>query len=140
MMILLRARLGQPLQKRYMSRKTIDSPAALDKLIDTHSGSEPLFLYFVADNVRDTEESWCPDCRAAKAPINHFIENRPKIQFFDCLVGQRDAWKARDHPYRLHPKFKITGVPTLMKWQDGKSVLTLGEADCANPKALENIS
>lgn len=35
-------------------------------------------------------------------------------------VGDRTTWRNRSHPLREDPRFLLQGVPTLIRWEDGK--------------------
>ncbi|CAE6241050.1 unnamed protein product [Arabidopsis arenosa] len=54
------------------------------------------FILFLADNDPTTGQSWCP-------------------------AGDRPAWRTRTHSWRVDSRFKLIGVPTLVRW-DGDSV------------------
>ena len=58
-------------------------------------------------------------------------------------VGPRAVWKDKQHPLRHHPSLQLTGIPTLVHWQNGMPTAKLGpelesaatpeEADQAHP-------
>ncbi|CAN6694156.1 unnamed protein product [Malus baccata var. baccata] len=52
------------------------------------------FILFLADN--DPSTSWCPD----------------------SYVGDRRTWRNAHHPWKVYSKFKLTGVPTLICWEN----------------------
>ena len=41
-------------------------------------------------------------------------------------VGSRAAWKDRQHPLRHHPLLQLTGIPTLVRWQNSMPTAKLG--------------
>ena len=41
-------------------------------------------------------------------------------------VGAREEWKTPVNPLRSDPRFLLSGIPTLVFWQGGKSAAKLG--------------
>ena len=41
-------------------------------------------------------------------------------------VGPRVDWKDMQHPLRHHPSLQLTGIPTLVHWQDSMPTAKLG--------------
>ena len=41
-------------------------------------------------------------------------------------VGAPATWKTPDHPLRRDPRFALSGVPTLVRWQNGAVTARLG--------------
>ena len=46
------------------------------------------------------------------------------IVIFICFftLGPRPSWKDPNHPFRLDPFLKLTGIPTLLRIEKGKIV------------------
>lgn len=40
------------------------------------------------------------------------------VALLRAYVGDRPTWRNPQHPWRVDPRFKLTGVPTLMLWED----------------------
>ncbi|XVF33766.1 hypothetical protein REPUB_Repub17cG0196300 [Reevesia pubescens] len=79
------------------------------------------FILFLADKDPSTSLSWCPDCVRAEPVIYKKLETEASAEDEDvallrAYVGDRPTWRNPQHPWRLHPTFKLTGVPTLLLW------------------------
>ena len=35
-----------------------------------------------------------------------------------AYVGDRPTWRNPSHPWRVDPRFKLKGVPTLIRWEN----------------------
>ncbi|XP_058765985.1 thioredoxin-like protein Clot [Vicia villosa] len=76
-------------------------------------------VLFLADNDPSTSLSWCPDCVRAEPVILKKLEASPyEIALLKAYVGDRPTWRNPHHPWRVDPKFKLTGVPTLIRWEN----------------------
>ncbi|PON52809.1 Thioredoxin-like fold containing protein [Parasponia andersonii] len=40
------------------------------------------------------------------------------VALLRAYVGDRPAWRNPQHPWRVDSKFKLTGVPTLILWEN----------------------
>lgn len=58
---------------------------------------------------------WCPDVRRALPVVRARVAER-RGTLLEVCVGQRTAWKDMSHPFRLDPRLKLTGIPTLVRW------------------------
>ena len=96
-----------------------------------------LFLFFGAEDPQ-TGASWCPDCVTADPVLRRTIAlTRRDLTLFECPVGQRSEWRNRlEHPYRLHPLFRVARIPTLVFIEAGVERGRLVEADCALPDSV----
>ena len=83
-------------------------------ILNRYSGNPKVLLLFVAGD-DETGESWCPDCRLATPVIYSLLDGRG-FTVIEIDVGDKPTWKDPDHELRRSDKFKLTGVPTLMKW------------------------
>lgn len=112
-----------------------DSDQALDQV--RRGRGEALFLFFGSEDPA-TGASWCPDCVTADPVLRMAcVRQRPQAPLFECPVGVRSEWKnVPDHPYRVHPAFRLARIPTLIRFVDGCEVGRLVEADCAKPDAV----
>lgn len=106
-----------------MKTINVDSFELFDKLYKEYSDQkkEPndlkslIFLFSASDDPQ-TKESWCSDCRNSKPIIDKTIETfqfNEQIILAKVQVGQRDDWKSKDNPFRVHP-LQISAVPTLL--------------------------
>ncbi|TKY49547.1 Thioredoxin protein Clot [Spatholobus suberectus] len=76
-------------------------------------------ILFLADKDPATSLSWCPDCVRAEPVIYKKLEASPDdIAILRAYVGDRPTWRNPQHPWRVEPRFKLTGVPTLIRWEN----------------------
>merc|ERR1712189_69955 len=64
-----------------------------------------------------TGKSWCPDCVTAEPVVMGevgLISDDATFVYVD--VGGCDYWKNKENNFRVDPKLKLTGVPTLLKY------------------------
>ena len=40
------------------------------------------------------------------------------IALLKAYVGDRPTWRNPKHPWKVEPRFKLTGVPTLIRWEN----------------------
>lgn len=59
------------------------------------------------------------DCVRAEPVIYKKLEaSSDNVALLRAYVGDRPTWRNPQHPWRVDSKFKLTGVPTLMLWED----------------------
>lgn len=59
------------------------------------------------------------DCVRAEPVIYKKLEASPDdIALLRAYVGDRPTWRNPQHPWRVDPRFKLTGVPTLIRWEN----------------------
>ncbi|XP_042457136.1 thioredoxin-like protein Clot [Zingiber officinale] len=76
------------------------------------------FLLFLADKDPSTKLSWCPDCNVAEPVIYKKLEaSSSNVGLLRAYVGDRSTWRNPSHPWRVDPRFKLKGVPTLIRWE-----------------------
>ncbi|KAK9091728.1 hypothetical protein Sjap_024905 [Stephania japonica] len=74
-------------------------------------------ILFLADKDQSTNLSWCPDCARAEPVIYKKLEaSSADIALLRAYVGDKPTWRNPNHPWRIDPIFKLTGVPTLVCW------------------------
>lgn len=112
-----------------------DTQAALETL--ANQGSEAIFLFFGSEQTA-TGASWCPDCVTADPVLRAALARlRPDLTVHECPVGERADWKGRmEHPYRVHPLFRVARIPTVIRIAGPAEVARLVEAECADPARL----
>ncbi|KAJ9174438.1 hypothetical protein P3X46_013081 [Hevea brasiliensis] len=89
-------------------------------------------ILFLADKDPSTNLSWCPDCVRAEPVIYKKLEaSSDDIALLRAYVGDRTTWRNPQHPCRVDSRFKLTGVPTLVSWENDaiKGRLEDNEAD-----------
>jgi len=112
-----------------------DAQAAYDRV--ARDGGDALFLFFGSADP-GTGASWCPDCVVADPVLRATIARvAPALAVHECPVGARVDWKGRmDHPYRVHPAFRVARIPTLIRFRAGVEIGRLVEGPCADPAAV----
>ena len=84
-----------------------------------------------------TGESWCDDCQAAD-PVIDAAKPKLKHNLLVVHVGQKEDWKGNpENPWRTHPKTMCTGVPTLIRWEQGSEMVRLVEDQLMNQQIVE---
>lgn len=99
-----------------------------------------LLLLFLGDRDPSIGHSWCPDCVRAEPVIYKAVEDSPKdVTLLRSYVGNKPEWRNPDHPWRHDPRFRLRGVPTLIRWEAGKVVSRLEDDEAHIPKNVEAI-
>ncbi|TGZ57283.1 hypothetical protein CRM22_009946 [Opisthorchis felineus] len=76
-----------------------------------------VYAFFIGTTDPITGDSWCPDCRTAEPIVEEATKKMSeKDLFIMCEVGDRDHWKTATNPFRTHPVFKLTEIPTLLSF------------------------
>lgn len=61
----------------------------------------------------------CSDCVRAEPVIYKKLEALSgDVALLRVYVGDRPTWRNPQNPWRTDPRFKLTGVPTLIRWED----------------------
>ncbi|BAF19423.1 thioredoxin-like protein Clot [Oryza sativa Japonica Group] len=111
-----------------------DFDAHFDKLFaagDDAEGKVKLLL-FLADRDASSNQTWCPDCNVAEPVIYDRVEAAAKgkekdVVLLRAYVGDKPTWRDPAHPWRADPRFRLTGVPTLIRWENGAAAARLGD-------------
>lgn len=104
--------------KTVVEAKPSDFEVVFEKFTAENSGIK--LLLFLADKDPDTNLSWCPDCNAAEPVIYDKISaSTTDVAILKAFAGDRSTWRDPSHPWRVDPRFKLKGVPTLVRWKDG---------------------
>ncbi|XP_040989021.1 thioredoxin-like protein Clot [Juglans microcarpa x Juglans regia] len=107
-----------------MPMKVLDATVStfdtvFQKFISEASKNKANLILFLADNDPSTSLSWCPDCVRAEAVIYKKLEtSSDDIALLRAFVGDRPTWRNPQHPWRVDSRFELTGVPTLVLWQN----------------------
>ncbi|XP_030547380.1 thioredoxin-like protein Clot [Rhodamnia argentea] len=107
-----------------MPLKVLDATvSSFDTVFDKFRSEAPThstnLILFLADTDPSTSLSWCPDCVRAEPVIFKKLEGpSDNVALLRAYVGDRPTWRNPLHPWRVDPRFKLTGVPTLMLWED----------------------
>ncbi|XP_050386574.1 thioredoxin-like protein Clot [Argentina anserina] len=93
--------------------------SVFEKFKEESPNNKANFILFLADNDPSTSLSWCPDCVRAEPVIYKKLEAAPgDVALLRAYVGDRPTWRTPQHPWRVDSRFKITGVPTLVRWEN----------------------
>ncbi|KAG2676561.1 hypothetical protein I3760_12G058600 [Carya illinoinensis] len=89
------------------------------KFISEAPKNKANLILFLADEDPSTSLSWCPDCVRAEPAIYKKLEtSSDDVALLRAFVGDRPTWRNPQHPWRVDSRFKLTGVPTLVLWQN----------------------
>ncbi|XP_011651794.1 thioredoxin-like protein Clot isoform X2 [Cucumis sativus] len=100
-----------------------DFSAVFDKFRSELPNNKANFILFLADKDPSTSRSWCPDCVRAEPVIYKKLEAASDdIALLRAYVGDRPTWRNPQHPWRVDPRFKLTGVPTLVRWEENDKI------------------
>ena len=59
------------------------------------------------------------DCVRAEPVIYKKLEaSSDDIALLKAYAGDRPTWRNPQHPWRVDSRFKLTGVPTLIRWEN----------------------
>ncbi|XP_051145237.1 thioredoxin-like protein Clot [Andrographis paniculata] len=109
-----------------MPLKVLDSTlstfgAVFDKFTAEAPNHKANLILFLADKDPSTDRSWCPDCVRAEPVIYQKLEaSTDNVALLRAYVGDRPTWRDPGHPWRTDSRFKLKGVPTLIRWEDGE--------------------
>ncbi|KAK6143131.1 hypothetical protein DH2020_023479 [Rehmannia glutinosa] len=91
-----------------------------EKFTSEAANNKANLILFLADKDPSTNLSWCPDCVRAEPVIYKKLEaSSDNVALLRAYVGDRPTWRNPHHPLRSDSTFKLTGVPTLISWEDG---------------------
>ncbi|XP_057496111.1 thioredoxin-like protein Clot [Actinidia eriantha] len=99
---------------------TVDTfDSVLEKFRSEAANNKANLILFLADKDPSTSLSWCPDCVRAEPVIYKKLEaSSDDVALLRAFVGDRPTWRNPQHPWRVDSRFKLTGVPTLIRWED----------------------
>ncbi|KAH7862882.1 hypothetical protein Vadar_010607 [Vaccinium darrowii] len=107
-----------------MPLKTMDATVAtFDGAFEKFRSEAPKnkvnLILFLADIDLSTSVSWCPDCVRAEPVIYEKLKaSSDDVALLRAYVGDRPTWRNPHHPWRVDSRFKLKGVPTLVRWED----------------------
>lgn len=56
--------------------------------------------------------------RAEPVIYKKLEESSDNVALLRAYVGDRPTWRNPHHPWRTDSRFKLKGVPTLIRWED----------------------
>ena len=72
---------------------------------------------------------WCPDCVRSTGAVRAAVAAAPGARLLEVDVAAVPAeWKTPAHPLRSDPRFRLSGIPTLVAWRNGAVAAKLGAA------------
>ncbi|OQV18564.1 hypothetical protein BV898_07390 [Hypsibius exemplaris] len=96
------------------------------------------FSYFYGNEDPTTKKSWCPDCVASDPVVSAALKQAPAdMEVIRVAVGERAAWKDQGNNYRK--ELHIKGIPTLVRFVDGKEVARLEDSECAAREKVDSF-
>ncbi|KAL0480896.1 thioredoxin domain-containing protein [Acrasis kona] len=104
----------------------------------TNNPNSTVLGYFTGAVNPATNKSWCPDCVVSEPILNDLLEefennaknpSEDKIILIKCPIERAGYSGNPNHPYRKNPSIKLTGVPTLIWYQDNSPTDRLVEGD-----------
>jgi len=87
-------------------------------------------------------KSWCSDCVQSKPIIEEavkILEGQDKIKLYKFPVDDVKEWKKQDFIFRVHPKVKVTRVPTLVYYSNGIEYGRLIEGELFDKSNVEEF-
>ncbi|PIM97478.1 hypothetical protein CDL12_30049 [Handroanthus impetiginosus] len=108
-----------------MPMKVLDATVStfegvFQKFTNEAANNKANLILFLADKDPSTSLSWCPDCVRAEPVIYKKLEaSADDVALLRAYVGDRPTWRNPQHPWRSDSRFKLKGVPTLIRWEDG---------------------
>uniref|UniRef100_A0A0C9SB29 Thioredoxin-like protein Clot n=1 Tax=Wollemia nobilis TaxID=56998 RepID=A0A0C9SB29_9CONI len=94
--------------------------AALTSVEANNDKDRITLLLFLADKDPSSGLSWCPDCVRAEPVIYKTLEKSGKnVTLLRGFAGDRPTWRNPSHPWRMDERFKLKGLPTLIRWKEG---------------------
>ncbi|KAI3448929.1 hypothetical protein Pfo_005594 [Paulownia fortunei] len=108
-----------------MPMKVLDATVStfqgvFEKFTSEAANNKANLILFLADKDPSTNLSWCPDCVRAEPVIYKKLEaSSDDVALLRAYVGDRPTWRNPQHPWRADSRFKLRGVPTLIRWEDG---------------------
>eukprot|EP00357_Protocruzia_adherens_P035146 CAMPEP_0114986732 /NCGR_PEP_ID=MMETSP0216-20121206/8591_1 /TAXON_ID=223996 /ORGANISM="Protocruzia adherens, Strain Boccale" /LENGTH=128 /DNA_ID=CAMNT_0002349203 /DNA_START=27 /DNA_END=413 /DNA_ORIENTATION=+ len=125
-----------------MSVQNVDSVADFNATFEQFSKDKKLIAVFKGTTDPATGENWCGDCVESEPFINAMLKKASEngVNVLMCPVGGRDDWKGKaDHPYRTDARLKLTGVPAVVYFEEGETMVTLTEGQCKDQGALDDL-
>ncbi|KAJ4371873.1 hypothetical protein N0V86_008427 [Didymella sp. IMI 355093] len=90
-------------------------PASAQDLPVPNSPSAKVYLAFISGTDPVTNQSWCPDVRAALPRLQKAFSSEDAPQLLFVHVGQKPEWKDLGNVYRT--KWEVKAVPQLVRYE-----------------------
>ncbi|KAI9116390.1 hypothetical protein K1719_012557 [Acacia pycnantha] len=91
----------------------------LDKFRSEAPNNKLNLILFLVDKHPTTSLSICPDCSRAEPMIYKKLEAASDdVALLRIYVGDIATWKSPQNAWRTDSRFRLTSVPTLIRWED----------------------
>ncbi|GAO52226.1 DUF953-domain-containing protein [Saitoella complicata NRRL Y-17804] len=119
-----------------MSSVRLDVMAkALGEYLSTLPAGQVVYMYLFGSEDPRTGKSWCSDCSDADPLIHRTVATFHAV-LIQCPVGDRASWKSADNGFRVDERFRLTAIPTVIKWLDGEELSRVVEDGCKDEAVL----
>lgn len=82
----------------------------------------------------------CTDCNVAEPVIYKKLEvSSSNVILLRAYVGDRPTWRNPSHSWRVDPRFKVKGVPTLIRWENGGVTKRLEDYEAHVEEKIESL-
>ncbi|XP_065335983.1 thioredoxin domain-containing protein 17-like [Cloeon dipterum] len=97
----------------------------------------PIFI-IVSGTKDENGVSWCPDCEKADPVLEEAEQSlAPEPSAFITVYLTREEWKNPKNVFRTDGRFRLTSIPTMLKWPNREPKLV--EAQCADIDAIKEF-
>lgn len=80
------------------------------------------------------------DCVRAEPVIYKKLEvSSDNVALLKAYVGDRPTWRNPQHPWRVDSRFKLRGVPTLIRWEDGSIKARLEDHEAHLERKIDTL-
>lgn len=99
--------------------------------------SETYKVYY-SSRSRPDGGMWCPDCVVVEPTLDRTFNklNGPPAEII--YVGDARTWRTPSNPHRQAP-FKVTGVPTVLKFRGDEVVARIEDRDILDSKKMSEF-
>jgi len=115
----------------------VENPLDFDRVVSSLEKTTKTLLFFTAARDPETKQPWCPDVRKAIPILEEILSAKTvKFYFVSFPIVREEYRNNPQHFYRVHEKIKLTKIPTLGWWEDGKMEKRLVEEEL---HVVENV-
>jgi thiol-disulfide isomerase/thioredoxin len=123
---------------RVICSSAADFDATLSKC-EVVANGRMLFMLFTGSKNTSTGLSWCSDCVTAEPIIDAALEKADGGCVLIVCSVDRASYRTPEYQYRTDPRIKLTCVPTLMKWNNGKALLRLNDSQSQIAELVQDL-
>lgn len=108
----------------------VHDPAKFDETLAQISAEQDhVIVLFTGVVDPATGINWCPDCENAKPNIEKYVLSQAKGKLIKCIIARGDWMGNPSHPYKTNPVLKVKGVPTLVVFAHGDTIVCRTNCD-----------